>query len=50
MKATENRSRCDGADGLDRSMDGRILLRSVMCPRAIVVGGILAKDPSQPKR
>jgi hypothetical protein len=42
MKAAENRSRCDGAEPLNRPMNGSVLAQSPMSPRFIVVGGKLA--------
>lgn len=50
MKVTENRLGCDGADGLNRPMDGDILVQSAMGPQAIVAGGILAKDSGASER
>ena len=47
MKAAENRSRCDGAEPLNRPMNGSVLAQSSMSPRFIIVGGKLAKDPAQ---
>ena len=47
MKAAENRSGCDCADALNNPMDGCILVQSPMGPRAIIVCGVLAKDPAQ---
>jgi hypothetical protein len=47
IKATENTSRCDGAEALNRSMDGGVLVQSAMSPRFIIIGGKLAKDPVQ---
>jgi len=47
MKAPENRSRCDGAEPLNRPMDGGVLVQSTMSPRFIIVGSKLAKDPAQ---
>src|SRR5690349_824148 len=47
MKSAENRSRCDGAEVLNRPMDGGVLVQSAMSPRFIVIGGELAKDPAQ---
>jgi hypothetical protein len=47
MKAAENRSRCDGAEPLNRPMNGSVLAQSSMSPRFIVVGGKLVKDPAQ---
>ena len=47
MKAAENRSRRDGAEPLNRPMDGGVLVQSAMRPRFIVVGGKLANDPAQ---
>ena len=47
MKAAENRSRCDGAEPLNRPMNGSILAQSPMSPRFIVIGGKLPKDPAQ---
>ena len=44
MKAAENRSRCDGAEPLNRPMNGSVLVQSPMSPRFIIVGGKLAKD------
>ena len=44
MKAAENRSRCDGAEPLNRRMNGSVLAQSSMSPRFIIVGGKLAKD------
>jgi hypothetical protein len=44
MKTAENRSRCDGAEALNRPMDRRVLVQSAMSPRFIIVGGKLAKD------
>ena len=46
MKAAENRARCDGAEPLNRPMNGSILAQS-MSPRFIVIGAKLAKDPAQ---
>src|SRR5260221_5411184 len=47
MKAAENRSRCDGAEPLNRPMKGSVLAQSPMSSRFIVVGGKLAKDLAQ---
>ena len=47
MKAAENRSRCDGAEPLNRPMNGSVLAQSSMRPRFIVIGDKLAKDPAQ---
>ena len=47
MKAAENRSRCDGAEPLNRPMNGSVLTQSSMNPRSIVIGDKLAKDPAQ---
>jgi hypothetical protein len=47
MKAAENRSRCDGAEPLNRPMNGSVLAQSPMSSRFIVVGGKLAKDLAQ---
>jgi len=47
MKAAEMRSRCDGAERLNRPMNGSVLAQSPMSPRFIVVGGKLANDPAQ---
>ena len=47
MKAAENRSRCDGAEPLNRPMNGSVLAQSSMRPRFIVIGDKLAKDPGQ---
>jgi hypothetical protein len=47
MKAAKNRSRCDGAEPLNRPMDRGVLAQSAMSPRFIVVAGKLAKDPAQ---
>jgi hypothetical protein len=47
MKAAENRSRCDGAEPLNRPMNGSVLAQSPMSSRFIIVGGKLAKDPAQ---
>ena len=47
MKAAENRSRCDGAEPLNRPMNGSVLAQSSMSPRSIIVGDKLAKDPAQ---
>jgi hypothetical protein len=47
MKAAENRSRCDGAEPLNRPMNGSVLAQSSMSPRFIVIGNKLAKDPAQ---
>src|SRR5262249_43864733 len=46
MKAAEKRSRCDGAEPLNRPMNRSVLAQSPMSPR-LVVGGKLAKDPAQ---
>src|SRR5262249_11923677 len=47
MKAAEKRSRCDGAEPLNRPMNRSVLAQRPMSPRLIVVGGKLAKDPAQ---
>jgi len=47
MKAAENGAGCDCSDGLNRPMDGSVQVQSTMGPHAIVMGGILAKDPAQ---
>ena len=47
MKAAENRSRCDGAEPLNRPMNRSVLAQSPMSSRFIVVGGKLAKDLAQ---
>jgi hypothetical protein len=47
MKAAENGAGCDCADILNSPMDGSILVQSPMGPQAVVIGGILAKDPAQ---
>src|SRR4051812_10915543 len=47
MKAAENWSRCDGAEPLNRPMNGSVLAQSSMSPRFIVVDGKLAQDPAQ---
>jgi len=47
MKAAENRSRCYGAEPLNRPMNGSVLAQSSMSPRFIVIGDKLAKDPAQ---
>jgi SAM domain (Sterile alpha motif) len=47
MKAAENRSRCNGAEPLNRPMNGSVLAQSPMSPRFIIVGGKLVKDPAQ---
>ena len=47
MKAAESRSRCDGAEPLNRPMNGSVLAQSSMSSRFIVVGGKLAKDLAQ---
>ena len=47
MKAAENRSRCDGAEPLNRPMNGSVLAQSSMSPRFIVISDKLAKDPAQ---
>ena len=47
MKAAENRARCDGAEPLNRPMNGSVLAQSSMSPRSIVIGDKLAKDPAQ---
>jgi len=47
MKAAENRPRCDGAEPLNRPMNGSVLAQSSMSSRFIVVGDKLAKDPAQ---
>ena len=47
MKAAENRLRCDGAEPLNRPMNGSVLAQSTMSPRFIVIGAKLAKDPAQ---
>src|SRR5262250_1424134 len=47
MKAAESRSRCDGAEPLNRPMNGSVLAQSSMSSRFIVIGDKLAKDPAQ---
>jgi hypothetical protein len=47
MKPAENGSGCNGADALDRPMDGSIKAQCAMGPRIIVVDGIRAENPAQ---
>jgi hypothetical protein len=47
MKAAENGSGCDCADALNSPMDGSILVQSPMGPYAVIVCGVLVKDPAQ---
>ena len=47
MKPSEHRAGCDGADALDRPMDGSIKAQCAMGPQAIVKGGIRAEDLAQ---
>jgi len=47
MKAAKNGSGCDCADALNSPMDGTILVQTPMGPHAIIVCGVLVKDPAQ---
>jgi len=47
MKAAENKSGRDCSKALYSPMDKTVLVQGPMGPHAIVIGGILAKDPAQ---
>jgi len=47
MKAAENWLGCDCSNALNSPMDGTILVQTPMGPHAIIVCGVLAKDPAQ---
>jgi hypothetical protein len=47
MKAAKDRSRCDGAEVLDRPMERGIFFQRAMYPRFTIIGGILAQNPAQ---
>jgi hypothetical protein len=47
MKPSENGAGCNGAEALDRPMDGSIKAQCAMGPHAIIVCRVPVKDPAQ---